>query len=94
MISLIKNLKSKCNLHVQYLCCDNLGENFAFEKACKWKGMGVDLEYIAPGMPQQNGFMERKFSTLFNQIHNILNGSKFNAYLQNGPRAKALQKET
>ena len=48
MLGLIKNLK---NIQVQYLCSDNAGENFAFEKACKEVGLGVDSEYMAPGMP-------------------------------------------
>ena len=47
MLGFIKNLKSKYNLQVQYLCCNNAGENVAFERACKQEGMGVDFEYTA-----------------------------------------------
>ena len=90
MIGLIKILKNKFNLQVKYLCCNNVGENFAFEKAYKEEGLGVDFKYTAPGTPQQNGCIEEKFSTLFNQVHAMLNGGKFNAYLQNDLWAKAV----
>ena len=43
MIGLIKNLKKKCNLQVYYLCCNNAGENIAFEKPTNRKGWGVAL---------------------------------------------------
>ena len=43
MIGLIKNLKNKYNLQLQYLNCNNAGENISFEKACKQEGLGVIL---------------------------------------------------
>ena len=89
MIGLIKNLKNKYSLQVQYLCCDNAGEYVAFKKACKQGGLGIDCEYIAPAMPQKNGCIERKFSTLFNQVCAMCNSGKINAYLQNGFWAEA-----
>ena len=49
---LIKNLKNKYNMQVQYLHCDNAGENVSFEKACKQEGLGMEFEYTTPGMPQ------------------------------------------
>ena len=51
MEGLIKNLKNKYNLKVQYICCDNAGKNQVFERTCKQKVLGVDFEYTAPGMP-------------------------------------------
>ena len=42
MIGWIKNLKNKYNLQVQYLYCDNAGENIAFKEAWKQEGLGVD----------------------------------------------------
>ena len=52
-------------MHVQYLHCDNAGKNVVFKKACKQEGLGMDFEYTAQGMPQQNGYVEQKFTTLF-----------------------------
>ena len=73
MFGFIENLKAKYNLQAQYLQCDNTGENVPFEKACKQEGLGVDFKYTAPDMPQWNGHVKREFTTLFNQIHVILN---------------------
>ena len=81
MTGLIKNLKNKYNIQAQYLCCNNAGENVAIEKGCKQEGLSFDFQFIAPGMPQQNGHVKRKFCTLFNWVCIMLNGSKFNAYL-------------
>ena len=89
MVGLIKNLKIKVNLQVQFLCCDNTGENVAFERVYKQEGLEVDFEYTAPGMPQQSGQIEQNFATLFNQVYAMLNSGEFNAYLQNGLWAEA-----
>ena len=89
MIGLIKNLKNKYNLQVQYLLCNNAEENIAFKTACKQEELGVNFECTAQGMPQQNGHAKRKFATLFNWVNAMLKGGKFNAYLQNSLWAKA-----
>ena len=44
-------MKIKFNLHVQYLHCNNAGENQAFKKNCKQEVLGIDFKYTAPGMP-------------------------------------------
>ena len=35
VVGLIENLKNKHNLQVQFFCCDNAGENQAFEQTFK-----------------------------------------------------------
>ena len=52
MMGLIKNLKTKYNIQVQYMCCNNAKENVDFERVCKQERMGLEFEYIAPGAPQ------------------------------------------
>ena len=94
MLGLVNNLKIKFNLQVQYLCCENAGENQAFKKTCKEEGLGIDLKYTAPGMPQQNGCIEQMFATLLNWVHAMLNGDKFTTYLWNGLLAKAANTAT
>ena len=89
MPGLIKNLKNKYYLQVQYLCFNNAGENVAFERACKQKELDDDYKYTGPGMPQQNGHIKPKFASLFNLVHSVFNGGKFHAYLQKCLRAKA-----
>ena len=86
----IQNLKNDYNMQRQYLCCNNTGENVAFEKACKQEGLGVDFAYTAPGKPQQNCCIEQKITTLFNWVCAMLNSGKFNAFLCHGSWAKAV----
>ncbi len=57
VLGLIKELKSS-NVAVKivnYICCNNAGENVALEMAYKQEGLGIKFEYTAPGTPQQNG---------------------------------------
>ena len=54
---------------------DNSGENNALEKLCKQEGLGIKFEYTAPGTPQQNGRVERKFQTLYRRLRSSLFGS-------------------
>ena len=64
-------------------------QKLSLQKNCKQEGLGSDYEYTAPGMPQKNGCMERKFASFFNWVHAMLNGGKFTAYLWNGLWAEA-----
>ena len=38
-MGLVKKLKTKDSIQIQYLCCDNADENVDFTRACKQKGM-------------------------------------------------------
>ena len=53
------------------------------KKPAKKSGWGGKFEYTAQGMQQWIGGVERKFTTLFNQVCATLNGVKFNAFLCN-----------
>ena len=50
---------------------------------------GVDFEYTALGMQQQNSHVKQKFATLFNWVCTLVSGGKFNAYLWNSLWAEA-----
>ena len=65
MIEFILELNNKEGINVKIIRCDNSGENNAFEKECKRRGLGITFEYTAPDTPQQNGRVERKFATLY-----------------------------
>ena len=45
------------------------------KKKYKKEGLGIDFEYTAPGMPQQNGHVKHKFTTPFNWVCAMLNGN-------------------
>ncbi len=51
---------------------DNSGKKNALEKLCKQEGLGIKFEYTAPGTPQQNGQVERKFQTLYGRLSSSL----------------------
>ena len=77
------NDKAMYGVTVRYAYCDNAWENEAFEWLCKQEGMGVKLEYTMSGTLQQNGRVERKFTTLCNQVHAMMNSVKFYPSLKN-----------
>ena len=82
MISLIKNLKTKYNIQVQYLCC-------AFQKNLQTRRDGKKYQFTTLGTPQQQSCVEQKFATLFNPVHAMLNGGKFTAFLRNSSWTEA-----
>ena len=43
IFGLIKNVKTKYGILVQYAHCNNARENVDFEWACEWEGMGIKL---------------------------------------------------
>ena len=75
VLKLIKDLKAK-NIEVKYIWCDNAGENVAFREKCEQEGFGINFEFTAPGMPQQNGRVEHKFATLYGWVQAMLNDAK------------------
>ena len=52
MVGLIKNLKNKYNLQVEFLHFNNAWESQAFKWTFKEEGLEVDFKYTAPDMPQ------------------------------------------
>ena len=72
---MIKDLKSKHGIVVRIMRCDNAGENLALQRACEKEGLGVRFELTAPGTPQQNVKVERKFPTLYGRMRAMFHGS-------------------
>jgi transposase InsO family protein len=68
IFTLIRELKEKHGIQVKYIRGDNSGKNRALEKLCKQEGLGITFEYTAPGNPQQNGRVERKFATVYGRV--------------------------
>ena len=76
-IPLLKELRDTYGRRVQRIRCDNAGENQALEKECIKRELGIVFEYTAPGTPQQNGVVERAFTTMLGKTRAILNGAGF-----------------
>ena len=75
IVPFLKSLKSKHGIKVKTIRCDNAGENMYLQKMCEQEGLDITFEYTAPGTPQQNGRVERKFATLGSRIRAMLDGS-------------------
>ncbi|KAG7340680.1 integrase core domain containing protein [Nitzschia inconspicua] len=73
-IDMLLDLKKK-DIVVKTIRCDNAGENKMLEQACRKQGLQIVFEYTAPGTPQQNGVVERKFATLFGKVRSMNNGA-------------------
>ena len=61
VLVLIKDIWVRYKMRVKIIRCDNAGENMAFMRAAQYERLGLKFEFTAPGTPQQNGHVERKF---------------------------------
>ena len=84
MLRFVKTLQSQEGKKVKFVRCDNAGENRKFQEACEKEGLSIQFEYTAPGTPQQNGRVERKFATLYGRVRAMLNGARVPNDLRNG----------
>ena len=57
----IKELKAKYGIDIKYIRLDNSGENRSLQKECDKQNLGIIFEFSAPGTPQQNSVVERKY---------------------------------
>lgn len=62
---------------VNFLRCDNAGENTTLEALTIRKGMNITHEFTAPGTPQQNARCERKFVTSHGRMRAMMNSAHF-----------------
>ena len=88
MLKLLYELKNKGN-QVKVIRCDNAGENLKLKELCDKKQLNIKFKFTAPGTPQQNGVVERKFATLFGRARAMLNKAGFKDGMRNGLWAKA-----
>ena len=82
ILSLIKDLKSKYEIVVKIVRCDNAGENLALQRECEKEGLGISFELTAPGTLQQNRKVEQKFATLYGRMRAMLHGSNIEVSLR------------
>ncbi|KAG7353397.1 reverse transcriptase RNA-dependent DNA polymerase [Nitzschia inconspicua] len=81
-LTLIRDLERR-GINVKAIRCDNASENTDFEKELMRNGLKIKFEYTAPGTPQQNGKVERKFATLFGKVRSMLNAAKLDETTRN-----------
>jgi hypothetical protein len=65
---------------VEFIICDNSGENHDLQNQIKdnHPQLVCEFEFTAPDSPQQNGKVERKFATLYGRVRAMLNAAEFN----------------
>jgi transposase InsO family protein len=85
---------SQEGIQIKTIRCDNAGENKKLESQCKKIGITIKFEYTAPGTPQQNGVVERKFATLFGRVRAMNTGAGLSIRLRNQMWAEAASTAT
>jgi len=73
---------------IKFLRCDNAGEQGS-KLAALCKERGIQIEYTAPNMPQQNGLVERKIATDRNRAFAMLLAAQLTDQARNMLRAEA-----
>jgi transposase InsO family protein len=93
VMTLLTDLKIVEN-NVNYIRCNDSGENKALFDACQAQGYGVKFEFSGPRTPQQNGKVERKFQTFFGRIRAMLNSVGLKDQLRYGVWAECAMTAT
>ena len=57
----IKGLKTKYGIVLKNIRLDNSGENRSLQRECEKQNLGIIFVFTAPGTPQQNSVVERKY---------------------------------
>jgi hypothetical protein len=83
MMALSTDLKI-AGIKIRFICCDDSGENKAFQKECKSKVLNITSEFLGPKTHQRNGKNERKFQTFYGRIRATLICAGLNDRLRNG----------
>ena len=61
----MENLRSRYEVKVKAIHCDNAGENVKLKEMLNKVQYGIDFEMTAAGTPQHNGVVERAFTALY-----------------------------
>ena len=65
------------NINITTFRCNNAGENIKFKEKLVEIGKKINIEFLAPNTPQQNGIVERAFATLYDRVQTIMNYALF-----------------
>jgi hypothetical protein len=60
-------------IDIEFICCDDSGENKSFYDSCRANGHNIKFEFPGPRTPQHNGRVERKFQSSYRSIRERLN---------------------
>ena len=80
---------SQQGVKVQFIRCDNAGENHSCQQKAFNEGMGLTFEFASRSTPQHNGRIERKFHTLYGRLNAMLNQAGLPKGIRKGIWAEA-----
>jgi hypothetical protein len=84
VIQWIKTFQKEHEVKIKNIRLDNAGENNTLQKEVQQdKELNIIFEFTAPYTPQQNGKIERKFTTLWGKVRTMLNSAKLPWNLRN-----------
>ena len=78
----MNHLINQRKIRPKVIRCDNSSENVILKLKYEEKNLGITFEFIAPKNPQQNGVVERNFTTLYGRICSMMNRSRLEGDLQ------------
>jgi hypothetical protein len=93
MLTLLTNFKI-AEINVQFIPCDDSGENKSFQNVCCANGHKIKFEYLGSRILQQNGRVEWKFQTFSGRIRAILNNAGIEEGLRSGVWAECARTTT
>ena len=67
----------KHNFKVKFLRCDNAGENKRFQQEVERSNYKINFEFTSSNTPQQNGMVERAFTTSYGRIRSMFLECRF-----------------
>ena len=75
--SWLNGLKDKYKIQVNFIHCDNAGENKKLEEKCNMEGLGIIFEHTMTDTRQQNTYVERAFPTIMGWARSKMNFGGF-----------------
>jgi transposase InsO family protein len=84
VITSLKTFQKKHNINVKFVRMDNAVENKTFQQEAEMDSkLNLIFEVTAPYTPQQNGKIERKFTTIWGKLFTMLSSFKLQWNLRN-----------
>ena len=83
LIPFLKDLRNRHKKNVQFIRCDNSGENRTLQSACQQAGIQAHFEFTPPGTPQHNGVVERAFATLYGRVRAMMSTAGLTLAMRN-----------
>ena len=73
LVQSIKNMGKKYKIYIRKIRLDKSGENRKLQQKCDEENLAIRFEFTAPGPPQQNSVVERKFPTIIGRGRSLIN---------------------